>query len=451
MKEPVGIDYIGIYLPETRISLTGEFAEKRGIDPKKLIDGIGVKESTIPGITEDAVTMGTMAAWKAMAAKNLSPKQIGRIDVGTETGVDASKPNAAYILGALTDIYKERYGPDCFRKCRVDDHKMACAAATCGLEDNLNWIRSGANDHKYGIVIATDVAKYKFGSTGEPTQGSGAVALLISENPDLFEFDEKIGICTRDEKDFYRPPIMDTPIVDGKYSERCYMEAMAGAYEDYCEKTGNQFVTKEFDYFVFHLPFPVMAEKAAAHMAKHEWRYDKELWTDILAQTGKEPEPKGAEDRWDCESAFLKKFRQTHQFREFYNDKIFDSTVATSTRGNIYNGSWPLGLISLLKEQHKKEVPLEGKKIAIGSYGSGCSAHALSGKVQQKYKSVVESINFEDQTRHVGFDEYQKLHREMWYKTFSLWWKPDRDVVPPKNQVALVAIEEGLRKYAFIK
>ena len=54
-------------------------------------------------------------------------------------------------------------------------------------------------------MIASDQAKYELGSTGEYTQGSGAVAFLITEEPDLLEILDTWGIATKGVGDFFKP------------------------------------------------------------------------------------------------------------------------------------------------------------------------------------------------------------------------------------------------------
>ena len=58
---------------------------------------------------------------------------------------------------------------------------------------NANWIRSEENDGKYAIVIVSDIAKYDIGSSGEYTQGAGAIAMLVKDNPRLVVFDPKVA------------------------------------------------------------------------------------------------------------------------------------------------------------------------------------------------------------------------------------------------------------------
>ena len=48
------------------------------------------------------------------------------------------------------------------------------------------------NNGKSAIVIVSDIAKYDIGSAGEYTQGAGAVAILIKDNPRLLALMKKL-------------------------------------------------------------------------------------------------------------------------------------------------------------------------------------------------------------------------------------------------------------------
>ena len=98
--------------------------------------------------------------------------------------------------------------------------KFACVSGSYALYDNANWIRAGENNDKSAIVIVSDIAKYDIGSAGEYTQGAGAVALLIKDNPRLLAFDEKVtSTIIKNEYDFYRPFGKETPLSKWNYTQ----------------------------------------------------------------------------------------------------------------------------------------------------------------------------------------------------------------------------------------
>mgnify|MGYP001261472144 CR=1 FL=1 len=51
-------------------------------------------------------------------------------------------------------------------------------------------------------------------STGESSQGAGAVALLISHNPNLISISNRSGVHTQDVMDFWRPNYTNNAIAD---------------------------------------------------------------------------------------------------------------------------------------------------------------------------------------------------------------------------------------------
>ena len=172
--------------------------------------------------------------------------------VGTETAVDHSKPIASYVHGML----------GLPAQCRVFETKHACFRATAALLGATEWIASGAARGRVALVIATDIARYELESAGEPTQGAGAVAMLISEDPRLVELEVgETGWYARNVHDFWRPLHRKDALVDGHFSVECYLDALEGAYSDW--KTSAR--APEPSTLVrscYHVPYGKMASKA---------------------------------------------------------------------------------------------------------------------------------------------------------------------------------------------
>src|SRR5208282_2788774 len=110
---------------------------------------------------------------------------------------------------------------------------------TAGLQNALDWIRSGSARGKKALVIGSDIARYGLRTPGEPTQGAGAVALVVGESPRLVAFDGLVGTFARDVFDFWRPLYSKDAVVDGHYSVKCYLESLEGAYKAYRELDGD--------------------------------------------------------------------------------------------------------------------------------------------------------------------------------------------------------------------
>lgn len=201
-RPPVGIDDMALYVPRHYLPIA-TLAEARGIDPDKLRLGLGLEAMSLPDTFEDAATLAANAAYELMERNGLQPREIGRLYLGTESALDGAKPTATYVLEALRNVYKAAQGRDCFDHCDVVDLTFACIGAVDALLSTVDWVKAG--EGRVGIVIASDVAKYELGSTGEYTQGAGAVAILVRENPRLLAMLPDVGVSSRGVHDFFKP------------------------------------------------------------------------------------------------------------------------------------------------------------------------------------------------------------------------------------------------------
>src|ERR671920_2604575 len=205
-----GIDDLAIYVAKLYVDYT-DFARARGIEPQKLEYGIGIRKMALVDANQDPACMAANACLKLIQKNNLQPEDIGRIYIATESGLDESKAMNSFVIGMLEQVY----GEGSFEHAGGIECKFACVSGSYALYDNANWIRAEENNGKDAIVVVSDIAKYDIGSTGEYTQGAGAVALLVKENPRLLAFDPKVLSTTiKNEYDFYRPFGKETPLVN---------------------------------------------------------------------------------------------------------------------------------------------------------------------------------------------------------------------------------------------
>jgi hydroxymethylglutaryl-CoA synthase len=289
LQKTVGIDDIATYIPKLYLN-AGDMAKARGVPPEKFTKGLGIDKLSIPDAHEDAVTMAAMAALKLIEKNGLQPKDIDFIHIATETGPDAAKPISCYVQGML----ELRYGKGSFDHIGAPETKFACVGATYALIDRLAYIASGWNKAPCSIVIATDIAKYELNSSGEPTQGAAAIALLLKENPRLLAYEPQFtGFGTVDDRDFFRPVERATAVVNGQYSIGCYLRDMriaADAYKRNMLKAGvlkspSESLIDRTSLISFHSPFPKMVQYAFADFLIHEWR-KQPRWEKIASQLG---------------------------------------------------------------------------------------------------------------------------------------------------------------------
>jgi hydroxymethylglutaryl-CoA synthase len=401
-----------------------------------------------------------------MQKNNLAPEDIGRLYVATESSIDESKAMNSFVVGMLELIY----GEGSLEHAGGIECKFACVSGSYALYDNANWIRAEENNRKAAIVVVSDIAKYDVGSTGEYTQGAGAVAMLIKEDPRLLAFDAKVTSTTiKNEYDFYRPCGRETPLVNGTYSNLLYLIQVRKAFDSYKEKairTGlirindGESITDHIDFFTVHLPYRRMGEKALAYLLRHEWR-TLPRWELVVKQIGfREPvprDPRGTIESILLDTVFMKadeqfrkSFMQTSFYNEVYEKKLSSSLEASGIIGNLYTASMYMGLRSLLEYENKKNHNIGGKRIGFGSYGSGSSAMVFSGVIQEAYKEIVRDMNLEEE---IGFrtkltmDEYHSLRENQLTLSDSY--------VRAKDEFILVKIggttadKAGFREYCF--
>ena len=183
----VGIDDIAIYIPRLFVDAR-DFAKARGMDPDKLQRGLGISKMAMVDTNQDPACMAANACLRIMERGKLAPNDVGRLYVATESSLDESKAMNSYVIGMLEQIY----GEDSFDHCGGIECKFACVSGSYALYDNSNWIRAGESGGKSAIVVVSDIAKYDLGSSGEYTKGAGAIAMLVSDNPRIMQFDPKV-------------------------------------------------------------------------------------------------------------------------------------------------------------------------------------------------------------------------------------------------------------------
>jgi len=461
-----GIDDISIYIPQLYLDAS-DFANAIGLDPAKLERGLGIGQMAIVDTNQDPACLAANACLKVMQKNKLAPDQIGRLYVATESALDESKAMNSYVIGMLEQVY----GDDTFGHCGGIECKFACVSGSYALYDNTNWIRAGEADDKYALVVVSDIAKYDMGSSGEVTQGAGAVAMLLNDKPRLLTFDPKVtSTSIKNEYDFYRPFGKETPIVHGQYSNLLYLIQVKNALTDYKNKvkrTGlikikdDETILDHIDYLNMHLPYSNMGKKALAYLVRHEWR-SIPRWKNIIEQIGMdEPVPK--DPRGTIESVladadfmakdheFTKLFSKTKEYMEIYESKLSSSLIASKMIGNLYTASLYLGFRSSLEFEYQKGINLEGKRVGFCSYGSGASAMIFSGVIQPEYEQVVKEMNLETELgprTKLTLEEYEELHENK--------RGPEDNIRAANKEFILVDImssaeSKGERHYTFVE
>lgn len=445
-----GIDGIHFYVPSLVLPIEA-LAEARGIEYAKLNKGLGLEGMALCDADEDVATMAAEAALNLIEEQGIKPEEIDRIYLGTESALDAAKPTAAYIMGIIEARLAATYGERSLKNCDVIDMTFACIGGVDALLNSVDYIR--LNPGRKAIVIAADKAQYDLGSTGEYTQGAGAVAMSISNDPKLLTLDSAFGVATKSEYDFFKPRrvfnkqallqsaakmlgqelseddlkallesashefwatdkeeievFKEEPVFDGPYSNDCYKARTSEALAHLEAKRPELQFLKEWSHMAFHLPYAFQARRMFVEM----W-LDRQDSAVIEALVKELETPSGESPSW--EPTFLKMVAKSSIYRDFIKKTIEPGERASSKIGNMYTASIFMSLVSLAEVARQEGRDLNGEGIGFVAYGSGSKSKVFSGRFQAQWKEALPKQDiFEslEARQSVSFENYEALHK----------------------------------------
>lgn len=330
----VGIATIGIHFPSIGMNIE-DLALLRGEDPDKYTQGLGCKQFSMCSTQEDIAELALISAQRALKNWDGDISDIGMIAVGTESGLDMSRPLSAWVAERL-------HLNGMIRSYEV---KHACYGGTLAIRQAVEWKLSGAAGNKAALVIAADISLYEPNTKGEPTQGAGAISFIIDEDPKIAEIAPISYPWSRPVFDFWRPLDKEYPEVDGDYSLECYKEAALSCFNLLISDIGIDALEQSFTFHCFHVPFPKMVKKAVAHVFQHYG--------------------------WDDDKIAL-----------YFKEKIENTMAWNQLSGNSYTASLWVSVAKALSELN------EGEKLSAFSYGSGYGAELLVLTAQSRSKDA---------------------------------------------------------------
>lgn len=415
-----GIDAIAFDVAKIHLSIQ-TLAKTRNIEPEKLEKGLGLINMTLPDTHQDTVVFGANALTKLVLENNINLNEVSRIYVGTESSIDSSKPIGSFLLALM----EQKFGEDILAECDVVDFTFACIGGVDALQNCLDFIR--LNPDKKAIVVTTDIAKYDLNSTGEYTQGAGALAMLITTNPRIIAFDSNWTVSTKGVFDFFKPyrhvskeeitgnqnndPWFenleseieihkDQPVFDGQYSNQCYTDRTRDAYFAFKDlKNSHESVYCSWESIIMHLPYAFQGRRMLPEI--YALDADKKILSgdeDVTAYQNK-----------------LKELSKSEVYKAFVHKKLQPAELASSLIGNLYTGSIFMGLLSTLANASEKGINLEGKKIGFLAYGSGSKSKVFEGIIQLDWEMAISNVKlFETLTKsfEIDFETYEKLHKK---------------------------------------
>jgi hydroxymethylglutaryl-CoA synthase len=303
-------------------------------------------------------------------------------------------------------------------------------------------------DDAVAIVISADVAKYDLGSTGEPTQGAGAVAMLVEKNPRLLEIDiAGCGSASAYRAVDFRKPLVtsngshefrDTPIFNGKYSTTCYLDEAVQAFQEMLRRLRRE--PREYFQSVravfMHRPYERMplnalsfsylfalAHDGAAGLAELK-RYcvdGKIPVNDVLREMRTSPDIlefalQGDLDRdpYPNSMQLVREFRTHADYVDLISSKMQLGIAKMRELGNLYSASLPAWMAAGLDEAAAARSDLAGHEILAVGYGSGDAAESIPMRAVAGWQQAAGKIAFMDALQPVvelDRENYLALHQ----------------------------------------
>lgn len=301
------------------------------------------KSVTLPW--EDPVSFAVNAAKPLIDAMQPADRdQIELLIVATESGVDWGKSIATYVHAHLA------LAPH----CRLFEIKQACYGGTAALQMAAATVAASPRPMK-ALVIATDLGRPVPHSYAEPSQGSAAVAMLVSANPTILALEPGAsGIHGYEVMDACRPtPEIETG--DADLSLLSYLDCIEKSFLAYRARVGPVDFQNHFAYLACHTPFGGMVKGAHRTMM----RKMKQVPPPII------------------EADFERRVRPSLAFCQEV--------------GNIYSGTVFLALAGVLATADLSQNP----RIGLFSYGSGCCSEFFSGTTTPAAAAAVRATGLD--------------------------------------------------------
>jgi len=395
--------------------------------------------------------MAANAVLDLITSYEVDPQQVGLLAFGTESSTDNAA--GAVIVRGMVDRGLEQLGlPRLSRALEVPEFKHACLGGVYGLKSALRYVATDGKD-RVAIMVAADVAEYERGTSGEQTQGAGAMAMLVEAEPKMFEVDLAASGSASSYRgpDFRKPfarhflpayapdtkRMSDFPVFSGKYSTYAYLDEVTQAVEAMLakqEESAGKFYRRVKGLF-FHRPYKMMPIQAMsflyvrglAHGGNHPDELDElcELAgvdpQDILREAndgrdlfapiheGKEPE-----NPFPATTATASVLRKQESFRTLLSEKMRLGSEMMMDLGNLYSAALPAWLAAGFEDALESGgLAPHDPLVAIG-YGSGDAAEALPLFVVPGWELAARRIGFraslENEPRDLTREAYVALH-----------------------------------------
>ena len=425
----IGISGLAAYVPPYRVWLQ-DWCEWTDNHWPKIRNVVG-RSFRLRGPNHSVYTMSATAVLRLIDQYELNPEEIRFLALGTESSTDNSA-GAVIVKGMVDQVLKSRGMPTLSRSCEVPEYKHACLGGVYALKGAIRFLATDGRGSK-AIVVSADIAEYARGSSGEPTQGAGAVAMLIEENPTLASIDlansgsasdyrvmdfrkPMLRFCGQDRSETHQ--VQDFPVFNGKYSTTCYIDETLHAIRDMYGKRGLSPIEhmRSLKTIFMHRPYRRMPEtgwsiaylfalNAGGDDDRAELRgYCESAGIDVDAL---DEEMRGAPEvvEFACEEklqhdaypltmAVLQVFRKTDAYQAEVIDKLSLGGETIRDLGNLYTAAMPAWLAAGLEAALEENIDLTGEELLTLGYGSGDAAEVIPFFVEPGWREATAKIRF---------------------------------------------------------
>jgi 3-hydroxy-3-methylglutaryl CoA synthase len=398
----VGIDRLNVYAATQFVDFR-ELAEARRLSPKDLRN-VGFERRSVVPLFEDPVTLAVNAA--KPIADDVSDIEL--LIVATETGLDFGKPLSTYVHAAL----------GLPMACRNFEIKHACFGGTAALQTAVAHVRSARPGAK-ALVVMTDIARCHIGDPAEITAGSGAVALLISENPSIAVVSRESGRAAREVYDVARPT-QTTEWNDAVKSLFSYLDLVEGAWGEYKKLAKADSLQSHFAYMLYHAPLVSLIQRAHGALLEAD---DADIDSDAVSAS--------------VAAMVMPSFGHNRQL------------------GNIYSGSLYASIAGLIDNQDSAIA--EGTRIGCFSYGSGACSELFALTMRATARATVGAARIGDHLAaraRLTPESYERQIRELEHAMTLADFVPTAKAddlyethYAGRGRLVLDRVENGYRRY----
>jgi polyketide biosynthesis 3-hydroxy-3-methylglutaryl-CoA synthase-like enzyme PksG len=367
----VGIEAINAFAGSAYVNVE-KLAKHRKLDITRF-SNLLMKEKTVALPYEDPVSFGVNAAKPLVDA--MSPDEKERIEMVitcTESAFDFGKSMSTYFHKLL----------GLNRNCRLFELKNACYSGVAGLQMAVNFVLSQTSPGAKVLVIASDISRFMTVEGGEaltqdwsfhePSAGAGAVAMIVSDIPHIFQVDVGAsGYYGYEVMDTCRP-VPDSEAGDADLSLLSYLDCFENSFLEYKKRVEGADFVGAFGYLAMHTPFGGMIKGAHRDMMRRMFKANpKEIEAD-------------------------------------FERRLNPGMIYCQRVGNIMGATMMLSLISAI-DHGDFRTP---QRIGCFSYGSGCCSEFFSGIATKDAQERVRALRIKDQLDKrydLSMEEYDSL------------------------------------------